>query len=378
MKIIAVITALILGALCVLPDQAEAAGTDTARLGAYILTEAQTGTVLDGYNSDKELFCGSLSKLMLLLLVAEDIETGKYAIDREMTASETVESVSGAVVWLRPGDTMTVDELLKSVITGNANDAAAILAEASERTVEQFVMRMNTEAFDLGLRNTAFCSPFGYYDEREHTTAHDMAVICARLARYEFLRPYFGIWRDTVRGGQTEIVSENRLVRTYDRHIGFKACHSEQSGYCIAEAGIDERGTVCISVVLGAEDEEVSFDTAMQLLRRGFRDFKVVTADFPDEMLMPVRVSRGEETAAELIMGRKKAAVVPRGSGGLSSISVIPSYLKAPLRKGQRVGTAAFYQGKTLVCEIDIIVKNNVRKITWRFIITKMLFNMLG
>lgn len=378
MRIIAAVAAFIVGLLCVLPLVSEAADTDNGRIEAYILTEAQTGTVLDSYNSDKELFCGSLSKLMLLLLVAEDIETGKFTTDKVLTASETVETVSGAVVWLRPGDSMTVDELLKSVITGNANDAAAVLAEASERTVEQFVMRMNTEAFDIGLRDTAFCSPFGYFDSREHTTAHDLAVICSRLARYEFLRPYFSIWRDNVRGGQTDIISENRMIRTYDRHIGFKACHSDQSGYCIAEAGMNEQGTVYISVVLGAEDEDVSFDTAKKLLRRGFRDFKVITADFPDEMMQPVRVSRGEETAAELMLGKQKTAVIPRENGGLSSVSVLPAYMKAPLKTGQKVGTAAFYHGKTLVCETDIIVKNNVCKITWRFVITKMLFNLLG
>lgn len=379
MKGIAVLAALILTAAILLPIRADAGNEiDTDKIGAYVLMEAGTGTVLEEYNGDAELFCGSLSKLMTLLLAAEDIETGKYTADRELTVSQTVEGIGGAIVWLRPGDKMTVDELLKSVVIGNANDAAAVLAEASERTVEQFVMRMNSEAFDIGLRNTAFLSPYGSYDEREHSTAHDIAVICSRLARYEFLRPYFCTWMDRVRGGLTEVVSENTLTRTYDSHIGFKACHSAESGYCIAEAGRNENGTTYIAVVLGAEDEDAALGTARKLLRRGFSGYKVTAADFPDEMLMPVKVSRGEETAVELMLGRRHEAVVDRGGAELSSISVIPAYLTAPVKRGQKVGTAAFYQGKTLVCETDIIVKNNVKKLTWKFVAKKMLFNMLG
>ncbi len=379
MKRIAVLTAVIAALVLLLPLKAGAGNDiDTDKLGAYVLVEAGTGTVLEEYNGDVELFCGSLSKLMTLLLVAEDIETGKYTLDRELPVSQTVEGIGGAVVWLRPGDTMTVDELLKSVIIGNANDAAAVLAEASERSVEQFVMRMNSEAFDIGLRNTAFMSPYGTYNEKEHTTARDMAVICSRLARYGFLRKYFCTWMDRVRGGLTEVVSENTLTRTYDGHIGFKACHSEMSGYCVAEGAENAGGTAYIAVVIGAENENVSLGTAKKLLRRGFSGYKVTAADFPDEMLMPVKVSRGEETAVELMLGRRREAAVERGGAELSSISVIPAYLTAPVKRGQKVGTAAFYQGKTLICETDIVVKNNVKKLTWKFIAAKMLFNMLG
>lgn len=351
---------------------------DTANIAkAYVLMEPTTQTVLDSENVDLRLNVGYLSKLMTILLIAEDIEMEKYTMSTELTASSTVTGTKGAVVWLEAGDKMTVEELLKSVIIGNANDAVTVLAEKSEQTIENFVKRMNTEAFDLGLRNTAFYSPYGYYDEREYTTAHDTAVICAELIKYEFLRPYFKTWRDFVKSGQTELVSENRLANSYERHIGFKAAHSDETGYNIAEGGMNESGDCYIAVVLGADSEDDMYKQAKSLLKSGFNDYKVTATMFPDEMLMPMKIRGGCDTAVEIALRQQSRLVVPKSVGELSTKVVLPEYLTAPVKKGQVIGTAAFYSDKNLVCEIDIIVKNDVKKLSMGYIFKEMLCNMI-
>ena len=156
-RCLAVFTVL-LTAVLIVPFRSAAAEKEI-QAQAYILAEASTGTVLAGENTDMELNCAYLSKLMSLLLIAEDIETGKFLLSTELTASQSVSGTQGAVIWLEPGDRLTVEELLKAVIIGNANDAMTVLAEASEKSVEAFVSRMNSEAFDMGLRGTAFFSP---------------------------------------------------------------------------------------------------------------------------------------------------------------------------------------------------------------------------
>lgn len=343
---------------------------------AYVLMESSTQTVLDSENEDLRLNVGYLSKLMAILLIAEDIETGKFLMSTELTASQTVTGTKGAVVWLEAGDKMTVEELLKAVIIGNANDAVTVLAEKSEQTIENFVKRMNTEAFDLGLRNTAFYSPYGYYDEREYTTAHDLAVICSKLAKYEFLRPYFKTWRDFVKSGQTELVSENRLVNSYERHIGFKAAHSDETGYNIAEGGMDETGSCYIAVVLGADNEDDMYKKAKSLLRSGFNDYKVTIAMFPDEMLMPMKIRGGCDSAVELRLRNQSRIVIPKSVSELSSTVVLPEYLTAPVKKGQIIGTAAFYSEKNLVCETDIIASDNVAKLSLAYVFKSILYNI--
>ncbi|MBQ8297404.1 MAG: D-alanyl-D-alanine carboxypeptidase [Ruminococcus sp.] len=344
---------------------------------AYILTEACTGAVLEEYNSDQRLNAGYLSKLMSLLLIAEDIETGKFSLETELTAPQSVYGTKGAVIWLEPGDKLTVDELLKGAVIGNANDAVTVLAERSEGSLEKFTARMNSEAFDLGLRDTAFYSPHGYYDEREYTTAHDLAVICSELLKYEFMEPYFRTWRDFIKEGQTELVNENTLARTYDRHVGFKASHSEESGYCIAECGRSEDGTAFIAIVLGASDENSSLSQAKQLVKKGFSDYKVTTPGFLDELLRPVKVKNGVDSAVEVRLKSQSTVVVPKGVSELSNVIVMPEYLEAPLKKGQKAGTAAFYNGDTLVYETDIIVQNDVKRLTYSYILKKMLLNLI-
>ena len=344
---------------------------------AYVLMEADTHTVLNELNADKRLNAGYLTKLMSVLLIAEDIQNGEYALTDELTASESVTNTKGAVIWLESGDKITVEELLKSVIIGNANDAMTVLAEKSAGTIDSFVMDMKAKAFDLGLRDTRFVSPYGYYSAEEYTTAHDMAVICCELAKYDFLTPTFSTWRDFVKGGKTELVSENALTRTYDRHIGFKACHSDEAGYCVAEGGRNESGSTFISVVLGADNEDISLGTAKRLVRSGFSGYKVTFTMFPDEMLAPVKVKNGTESAVEICLKEQGMAVVPKGSGELRARVVIPEYITAPVRIGQPIGAAAFYNEDMLVYESELLTKSAVPELSYKYILGKLLDKMM-
>ena len=312
-----------------------------------------------------------------MLIIAEDIETGKYKLDDVLTAPNAVTGTKGSVVWLEAGDKMTVEELLKSVIIGNANDALTVLAVASQQNIEKFTSEMNRRAFDLGLRNTVFMSPHGYYNEKEYTTAHDMAIICSELSRYEFLEPYFKTWRDFVKEGQTELVNENTLSRTYKSHLGYKAAHSEQSGYCIAEAGISDDGNKFIAVVLGADDEDTMFSTAKKLVNKGFNEYKVTVPGFLDELLMPMKVKHGVDSAVELELKSQNSIVIPRNVSELSNVVVLPQFVSAPIKRKQKIGCIGFYNKDTLVYETEIIAKNDVDKTSMLFVFKKMLLNLL-
>lgn len=349
---------------------------EAEEFSAYILIEAETKTILEEENSDVKLNCGYLSKLMSLVVIADAIETGKFSLNDTLTAPSAVSGLKGSVIWLEQGDKLSVDELLKAVIIGNANDALATLAVASHQTIEDFTSEMNSRAFDIGLRSTAFYSPFGYYNEKEHTTAHDLALICSELSHYDFLQPYFKIWRDFIKDGSTELVSENTLTRTYKNHIGFKAAHSEQSGYCIAEGGVSDDGNKYIAVILGADSEETSFSLAKKLLNKAFTQYKVTVTGFPDEFLIPINVKNGTESAAELELKSQSSIVIPKGTYELTNKVILPDYISAPVKKGQKIGSIGFYNKDTLVYETDIIVKDSVPKADFGFVFKRMLSNL--
>ena len=377
MKRFIIFAFVIIFAIKVIPLSAFAKDSCLDDVYSYILIETTTGSILDGKNFDIKMNCGYVSQLMSILLIAEDIETGKFLLSTELSASNSVINTKGAVIWLEPSDKMTVDELLKSVIIGNANDAMTVLAEASEHTIDDFVSRMNSEAFEMGLRDTAFYSPYGYYDEREYSTARNIAEICRALYGFDFLQPYFKTWREFVKEGATELVNENRLSKTYDWHIGFKACHSDEAKYCIAECGINETGTSYTSVILGATTAEISFEAAKKLLKKGYSDFKVTATMFPDEMLHPLNVREGEQSVVDICISNESRIVIPRGVSELCSVTVLPEFIRAPVKKGQIVGAVGFYSGKDLVCEADIVTNDKVEVLSYFYIFVKTMAKML-
>lgn len=340
---------------------------------AYILMEPETQTVLDEKNSNMRLNAGFLSKLMSVLLVAERINSGELQMDEILTASDDVKNTKGAVIWLEQGDKMSVDELLKSVIVGNANDAMTVLAQRVSGDVQTFVMDMNARAFDLGLRNTRFVSPYGYYSTEEYSSAYDIAVICSELYKYSFMTEYFSIWRDFVKDGKVELVNENKLSAKYSLHIGFKASHSAESGYCIAEGGRNDSGNTFIAVSLGNDTEDDAYKNIKSLLKQGFSNYNVTLTMFPDEMLMPLDVMNGTESAVEIHIYEQGKAVVPRNNGDLITKVVIPGYINAPVYIGQPIGCAAFYSGDTLVYEADIVTSEAVPALDLKYVLIAML-----
>lgn len=328
---------------------------------AYALMETETGTLLLESHSGDRLACGAMAKLMTAYLAAEQVEQGNWTADTVLTATDAVTGTKGAVIWLTAGEEMTVGDLLKGLIVGNANDAAVVLAVAAGGDAETFVMDMNARAFDLGMRDTRFASPQGSPDDGAYTTAADLARLCCALAKQDCLREYFRTWRDFLRGDATELVNENTFARTDETSIGFKACHSESEGWSIA-AGAERNGMQCVAVALGCGDTDSRFALAKQLLRKGFAGWKVVQPGFSGEFLYPVQIRGGVERAVLAEPGRLKALVIPRSCGELETVMVLPGYLRAPVRKGQKLGSAAFYQGDTLLYETDVVAADAVRE----------------
>lgn len=327
-----------------------------------VLVEVSTGTVIKGENSDLRMPQGTLCKLMTVLLTAEEIADGRLAFDTVLTASVNANAQRGAVIWLMQGESITVDELLKAVIIGNANDAAVVLAEHIGGTEEEFVGMMNARAFELGMRDTVYKSCTGSADaDGQYSTAGDTGKLAAELLEHDFLKKYFTTWIDNVRSGQTELVNENRLVRTYEGVTGMKAGRSEQSGFSLVLTA--ERGEVAfISVVLGCDDKDERFGIAKSLMSDGFSSYKVTAPAFSDEFLKPVTVRGGKADAVMIKALKLEELVVPKSCSELSTAVLLPDYIEAPVKKGQIVGRVGFYNGDTLLFETDLVAAEKVEK----------------
>ena len=375
-RICAVCLAALLGFLGVCRMTAAAAEEPEISAAAYVLMEAETGTVLLESNGTARFSCGTMAKLMTALLTAEQLAQGRWTTDTVLKATDAVNGVKGAVIWLVPGEEMTVGDLLKGLIIGNANDAAIALAVGISGDTAQFVMEMNARAFDLEMHDTWFTSPQGNGDAGQYTTAQDLARLCRALSQYDSLTPYFCTWRDFLRGEATELVNENTFARTDDTGIGWKACHTETDGWSIA-AGAERNHMRCIAVVLGCRTDDDRFALAKQLLRRGFAGWKVVQPGFSAEFLYPIRVRGGVEQAVLAAPGELQGLVIPRTCAEPETVMVVPNYVQAPVRRGQKLGSAAFYQGDTLLYETAVVAADSVRMRNFGDALRKITVKML-
>ena len=356
--------------LCVLmPLAARAAETSPV-----LLIEVNTGCVLREENADMPVQPGSLAKLMTAYLTAQAMQRGEIAPETVFTAGEEVRGMQGAVVWLEPGDRMNVDELLYSLLVGNANDAAAVLAEGISGDTERFVMDMNAAAFDLGMRDTRFTTPQGFDDPASYTTARDLGFLACAVLRSPTLTPYLTTWRTFVKDGAAELVSENALTRTLDGCRGLKASHSGEQYSLMAAA--EKNGLVCAAIVLNTDKNE-RFDRAKSLLKEGFSGHKLAAPGYAEEFLVPLQIRGGTEQAVLLELSRLPVLAIP-GSAELTSVTVLPEYCQAPVRKGERVGEVYFYNGKTLLAQSTLCAAGDVPAMDLRAAWRKALHALFG
>lgn len=189
-----------------------------------LLMDVSTGKVLMEYNPDLKLFPASVTKIMTMLLVAEAVSERKIALTDSVPCSENAASKGGSQIWLEPGESMTVDELLRATAIGSANDAATLLGEYVSGSEQAFIDLMNARAKELGMQNTCFVNATGLDDTTEEhlTTARDIAIMSRELLKHEFIMKYTTVWMDSLRSGETELVNTNRLVRFYDGTTGLK------------------------------------------------------------------------------------------------------------------------------------------------------------
>lgn len=349
----------------------DAAEEETAY--SSVLMEAKTGIVLDGAEQETPRAIGSLTKLMTVYLTAAAVEEELLAPETMVAAPAAAQEQKGAVIWLEAGDTMSVNDLLKGVMIGNANDAAVTLACAVSGTEQQFVMDMNSAAFSLGMHDTRFADATGLSDENM-SSAKDIALLCRGLLAYEWLTPIFTTWRDFLRDGETELVSENTLTKHYEGLRGFKAGHGETCGYTLAVAA-ERDGFCCIAVILGCEDEDARFSKGKTLLARGFSGYTVTTPDFSTEFMKPVNVHHGMDAAVIAYPEQLAGAAIPKGES-VSCVVVLPNYIEAPVAEGDVLGCVAFYCGDTLLYETSLCAAASVERRGFADSFTLLLENM--
>ena len=350
-----------------LPGWAEAAGPEIDAPSA-ILIDAATGTVLYEKNADERLPPASVTKIMTLLLVMEALEQGKIGWNDTVVASEAASAKGGSQVYLEPGEQMSMDEMLKSVVVSSANDCATALAEHVAGSEAAFVEQMNARAQELGMENTHFVNCTGLDDEpdaAEHlTTARDIATMSRALLSHERIRDYTTIWMDTVRNGQFGLSNTNKLIRFYEGATGLKTGYTSGAGHCLS-ASAERNGIELIAVVLHCSSSKERFSSAKALLDYGFANYALVQPTL-DVELAPVPVVLGSMETVQPVPEEQTPILIDKAKqAGITRTVELAESVDAPVAEGQQLGLLRIEADGELLKEIPLVAAEAVPKLTF-------------
>ena len=350
--------------------QAETAAAAAMEVGealparSALLMEAGTGQVLFAKNEREPLPPASVTKVMSLLLVMEAIEQGSLTTQSEVCCSEQAAAMGGSQIWLEPGEIMTVDDLLKAAAIASANDATFALAEAVAGSEAAFVELMNRRAAQLGMTDTVFKNVVGLDEEGHVTSARDVGLMAAELLRHPLITEYSTVWMAQLRGGETQLVNTNRLVRTYPGTVGLKTGTTSAAGKCLAAAAVRDDLTL-IAVVMGCPSSEERFAAGRALLDHGFARYACYTPAPPEEGLVSVEVKGGVERRVQPQCEQEVSFVVEKQQLEqiTQRVELAPS-LQAPVEQGQVIGRVVVEAAGRKIGEYPVTAGSGVEKMT--------------
>ena len=343
---------------------------------AAVLMDADTGKILYEKNAHEQRACASITKVMTLTLVMEAVDSGKIHMDDVVTASAHAASMGGSDIWLEEGEQMTVDDMIKATAVASANDAAVALAEYICGTEDDFVAAMNEKAKALGMDDTTFMNCNGLDEEGHITSAYDVALMSRELIKHEKIFDYTNIWLDSLRGGETQIVNTNKLLRSYDGITGLKTGTTGEAGACIS-ATAERNGLSLIGVVLGADSGKERFRDAATLLDYGFANFESKELGLEEE-LAPITVEGGMEDEVSISCEGVTGLTVPKGEGkGITQTVDIPESLTAPVRKGDIVGKVVFTLNGEELASFDVTANDDVEEKSFGSILGLLLHSLI-
>jgi len=327
-----------------------------------VLMEASTGKLLYAHNQDEALPPASVTKVMTLLLIMEAIDSGALSYTDTVTASANAASMGGSQIYLKEGESMCVEDLLKSVVIASANDAAVALAEHIAGSEEAFVARMNERAEELGMLSTKFENTNGLDDTTTAhlTSARDIAIMSRELIKHRKILEYSSTWMDTIRNGSFGLTNTNRLVRFYNGATGLKTGSTSRAKFCIS-ATASRDGMELICVIMAADTRDIRNAEAKALLDWGYSNFELYKCEASS--LGEIRVTGGIEDSIEAKHGDITLVVKKGEAKKIQKMIEMPESIAAPLTKGDKIGTVSFALDGNTVGATDIISASDIKKI---------------
>ena len=328
-----------------------------------ILIERSTGEVLYTKDADTSRPMASVTKIMTLLLIMEAIDGKKITLEDTVTCSEHAASMGGSQVYLKVGESLSVNDMLKAIVVSSANDAAVAMAEHIAGSDTAFVAMMNERAAQLEMKNTKFVNCTGLDAEGHYSSARDISIMSAELLKHQKIRDYTTIWMDTLRDGSFGLSNTNKLVRFYEGCTGLKTGSTSEALYCMS-ASAERDGMELIAVVLASPTSAKRFEDAKKLLNFGFAGYELFESKI--EIPETIPISGAKEPTVPIECTTDVSLLVTKGMADDISVEVkLQDSVEAPLNKNTKVGEVNLVSGEEILQSFPVVLSNDVEKATF-------------
>ena len=281
-----------------------------------ILISQDTGEVLYEHNAHEKLRPASVTKVMTILLIMEEIDSGRLSYSDMISCSEKASSMGGSQIWLDTREELTVDEMLKAICVVSANDCTVAMAEHIAGSEEMFVNRMNERAKELGMNDTTFKNCHGIDEEGHETSSYDIALMSRELLRnHPSITKYTTIWMDSLRDGKSELVNTNKLIRNYQGATGLKTGSTSLALFNLSASATRDDLSL-IAVIMRAPSTKERFSCARKLLDYGFSTFKYKKFAEKDVEVMNVPINKGVVSEASVKYADTSGKIMNKKSEG--------------------------------------------------------------
>jgi D-alanyl-D-alanine carboxypeptidase (penicillin-binding protein 5/6) len=363
-------------------DEESSVNASSTALGAYAeacVLEPTTGTVIFEANDHAPWPTASLAKMMLMLIVAEKIHDGSLKLTDQITTSRKAEEMGGSQVYLKEGETFSLDDMMKAVVVHSANDASVAVAEYLAGSTDAFVVMMNQQAAAIGMKDSHYYSVHGLPprngESPDVASAYDQAILARELLKYPDVIRWSSIDTAPFRAGTFTLRNTNHLVRTYPGCDGLKTGFYDKAGFNVV-ATAKRKDLRLIAVVLGSQHKLTNFKEASEMLSQGFLNYEMhPVAKKGAPIAQSVVVSDADIASIKPVWGGDAGVFVKHGDAN-SAIKVdynLPSSIAAPVKAGQQIGTANVTEGGKPVATIALLAPSDVAK---RASLTKRLFSI--
>lgn len=368
---------LVLSFVLSFPICANAAENKKLNVKSSILMSLDTGDVIKQNNAYEHLSPASVTKLMSILLILEAIDSGKIKLTDEVAATENAVSKGGSQIWLEVGEKMTVNDLFKAVVIASANDACTLLGEYVAGSDSAFVDMMNKRVETLGLKNSHFENCTGLDDEitNHYSCAYDLAVIAKEVMKHKLILKYSTVWLDSLRNGKTELNNTNKMINKYNGMTGLKTGTTSNAGFCLCATATRD-GISFVSVVLGAQTSDERFALTQELLDYGFANYKLDNIKIDNSKLKTVKVKNGVDKSITPKCELNKKLLLPKNSDKITYEYSFLDEVKAPVKKGDKLGVITVYSGNKKISSIELKSDKSIKSVTFLYIFKKMFNNI--